>query len=142
VKPQHGHHNKNSSLLSRQTTSAQLSIHSAHTVSVLYYTAAKVSSCNVFRFSCTASPVSRALSSEEHKMLLNVRAKSMYLTDSGVHFIEQTNYPAVDTGPNTCTSYTQIIYLCLYSNCAPPPLTEEGEKNRTSKYTQLVTCLF
>ena len=64
----------------------------------------------------TGTLVSRALSSEDHdKMLLNVCAQSTYLTDGGVHFTEQTNYPNVDSGPNTYTSYTHklFIFVCI-----------------------------
>jgi hypothetical protein len=85
-------------------------------VSVLHYTAPKVGSYNVFRFCCTATLVSRALTSEDHnKMLLNVRAKSTYLTDGGVHFTEQTIHPNVDSGPNTYTPYTYklFIFVCI-----------------------------
>jgi hypothetical protein len=67
-------------------------------------------------FCCTSTLVSRALSSEDHnKMLLNVCAKSSYLTDGGVHFTEQTNYPNVDSGPNTYTPYTHklFIFVCI-----------------------------
>jgi hypothetical protein len=113
----------------RSTVTAQRTLHCAPiirhahncqytlpTVSVLHYTAPKVSSYNVFRFCCTGTLVSRALSSEDHnKMLLNVCAKSTDLTDGGVRYTEQKNCSNVDSGPNTYTPYTHklFIFVCI-----------------------------